>query len=48
MFDAGLAADLDVELVGESLFEMTEEDYQAFLDGLVEAEFAEEYANCDD
>jgi len=48
MFDAGLFADVDVELVGESLFGMTEDDYQAFLDGLVEAEFAEEYADCDD
>lgn len=48
MFDSGLSATVDVELVGESLFEMTEDDYQAFLDGLIEDEFAEEYADADD
>lgn len=48
MFDAGLFADVDVELVGEEIFGMTEDDFQAFSDGLVEAEYVEEYTDCDD
>jgi hypothetical protein len=48
MFDTGLFADVDVELVGEDLFGMTEEDFQEFSDGLIEAEFAEEYADRND
>ncbi len=48
MFDSGLYAAADVELIGEDLFGMTEDDFQAFSDGLVEAEYVEEYADCDD
>lgn len=48
MFDTGLFADVDVELVGEDLFAMSEQDFQEFSDGLVEAEYVEEYADCDD
>jgi hypothetical protein len=48
MFDSGLFGIVDVELVGEDVFGMTEDDFEEFSDGLIEAEYAEEYADCDD